>query len=273
MKVAIFFVFAASAFAAWANDSPLPDAQTLRQRLIASAEKLNKDRENYSCTIRQEEDELNSDGSVKKKHTTFQDRFFVNGWTVDHVLERDGKALTADEARKEQERTDKLVKKYSDARKADKAEQQMERQIDVVLKALRFTNGHREVRGGRSTVVYDLTGDPNFHAQKVEERFAQALTGTVWVDEELGMLQELKLVTVRDVKVAAGIANLHKGFQLHVLQQRQPDGVWLTKVAEGSGDARALFLRERFRFHEELDQCHLFSVNTQQKVQPPKQNE
>jgi hypothetical protein len=253
-----------------AGDAPLPDPQVLRQRLIGSAGKQQKDRENYSCTVHHEEYELNSDGSVKKKQTTFQDRFFVNGWGVNHVLERDGKPLTKDEAQKEQERVDKVVKKYSDAKRADKAQQEWERQLDVFLKALRFTNGHREERNGRSLVVYDLSRDPSFHPQKVEERFAQALTGTIWVDEEVGFPQELKLQTDRDVRIAAGVANLHKGFQLHLLWQRQPDGVWLTKVAEGSGDARALFLRQRFRFHEEMDQCHLFSVNTQQKIQEPK---
>ncbi len=273
MRTAILLFCAWDAAAARAADAPLPDLQTLRQRLIVNAEKLNKDRENYSCTIREDNIELNSDGSVKKKHTVVEDRFFVNGWPVDHVLERDGKTLEGGEAKKEQERTDKLVKKFSDTKRASKEEQQMERQLDVVLKAVRFSNGHREVRDGRSTVVYDVAGDPNFHPQKVEERFAQALSGRIWVDEEVGMLRELKLLTERDVKVAIGMASLHKGFQLHVVEQRQPDGVWLTQVAEGSGDARALFLRARFRFKEELGECHLFSVNTQEKIAAPKQNE
>ncbi len=271
MKLAILGIcLASSSSVAAGGDAPLPDAQVLRQRLIASAEKQQRERENYSCAVHHEEYELNSDGSVKKKQTAFQDRFFVNGWAVDHVLERNGKALTKDEAQKEQERIDKLVKKYSDAKRADKAQQEWARQLDVFVKALRFNNGHREERDGRSIVVYDLTGDPNFHAQTVEERFAQALTGRIWVDEEVGLPQEIKLETNRDVKVAAGVASLHKGFQIHLLWQRQPDGVWLTKVAEGSGDARALFLHARFRFHEQTEQCHLFSVDTQQKIQAPK---
>jgi hypothetical protein len=255
-----------------AGDVPLPDPQLLRQRAIASAEKLRKDRENYSCTVREEEYELNSDGSVKKKKTVLEERFFVNGFPIDHVLQRDGKLLSADEAKKEQERTDKDVKKFSDAKKVDKVQEQQERQIDVFLRALRFSNGHREQRDSRNTVVFDLTGDPGFHPQKIEERFAQSLSGRIWMDEESGVPQELKIETERDLKIAGGVAaNLHKGFQLHLLQQRQADGVWLTKIAEGSGDVRAaLFIHQRFRFREELEQCHLFSVNTQQKVQAPK---
>ncbi len=272
MKGAILGVCVLSCLPASAHDAPLPDPQALRQRAIASSQKLRKDRENYSCTVREETYELNSDGSVKKKRIVLEDRFFVNGWPVDHVLARDGKTLNGEDAKKEQERTDKEVRKFSDTKKADKEEEQNERQIDVFLRALRFSNGHREQRNSRSTVVYDLAGDPNFHPQKIEERFAQALTGRIWMDEESGLPLELKVETERDVKIAGGVAaNLHKGFQLHLVQQRQSDGVWLTKLAEGSGDVRAvLFLRQRFRFREELDQCHLFSVNTEEKVQTPK---
>jgi hypothetical protein len=255
-----------------ASDAPLPDPQALRQRAIVSLQRLKKDRENYSCTVREESYELNRDGSVKKEKTVLEERFFVNGWPVDHVLPRDGETLSGDAAKKERERADKEVKKYSDETRADKEQEQTERQIDIFLKALRFSNGHREQRDGRGTVVYDLAGDPDFRPQKLEERFAQALTGRIWVDEESGVPRELKVETQRDVKIAGGVAaNLHKGFALHLVQQRQPDGVWLTKVAEGSGDVRAvLFLRERFRFREELDRCHLFSVNTRQIVQAPK---
>lgn len=251
-------------------DAPLPNPQVLRQRAIASAEKQEKDRENYTCSVHEEDYEYNSDGSVKKKHLALRERFYVNGFSVGHLLERDGKSLTKDEAKKEQERVDKLVKKYSSAKRADKAEQDMEKQLDAFLKAQRFSNGRREQQEGRSIVVYDLSGDPHFRPQKLEERMMQSLVGTIWVDEELGVLKEMRLHTDRDIKLAGGLANLHKGFQLHVVQQRQADGVWLEKLAEGNGDARALFSKHVFRFHEETDRCHLFSVDSQQKIQAPK---
>jgi hypothetical protein len=269
--VPLFPFLFACAISAHAADAPLPDPQALRQRAIASARKLRQDRENYSCTVREESVELNGDGSVKKKKTVIKERFYVNGRPVDHVLARDGQTLSGGDARKEQDRTDKEVKKFSDVKTVEKSEERMERQLDAFLAALRFSNGHRETRDGRTLVVYDLAGDPNFHPRKLEETFAQSLTGTIWMDEESGVPRELKVETARDVKIAGGVAaNLHKGFQLHLVQERQPGGVWLTKVAEGSGDMRAaLFLRQRFRFREELQQCHLFSVNTQQKVQAP----
>jgi hypothetical protein len=108
VKRAVFVVgILSGGLVANAGDAPLPDPQALRQRAIVSSQKLRKDRENYSCTVREDTYELNTDGSVKKKKTVLEERFFVNGWPIDHVLARDGKTLSGEDAKKEQERTDK----------------------------------------------------------------------------------------------------------------------------------------------------------------------
>ena len=253
--------------------APLPDPRELKQRAVASMRKSERDLENYSCMVRVQEFDLNADGYVKRQHQRVEERFYVNGMEINHAQSRDGKPLTGGDAKKEQERVDKEVRKYSDRTKVEKEQAEDEKQADTFLRALSFYNGRREQRDHRSIVVYDLAGDPNFHPHRIEERFAQALTGRVWLDEETGTPQELQVETVRDVKIGGGLlANVHKGFRAHLVQQRQPDGVWLTKMVEGSGDMKAaLFLHPRFRFREDLEQCHLFSVDTQQKVQAPAQ--
>jgi hypothetical protein len=258
-----------------APDSPLPDPQQLRQRAIANMRKSEKDLERYSCIVREEQDELDGNGKVKQHHSKEEEQFYVNGQEIQHTLSKDGKPLTGGDAKKEQERVDKEVKKYSDLKQVQKEQEQGEKQVDMFMRALRYTNGHREWRDGRSTVVYDLLGDPNFHPKKIEERFAQALTGRIWVDEESGAPVELRVQTDRDVKIGGGmLANVHKGFQLHLVQQRQPEGVWITKSVDGSGDLRAaLFFHPRFRFKQGIDKCHLFSVETQTTTQNPTDGE
>lgn len=254
-----------------AAEAPLPDPQQLRERAIANMKKSEKDLEKYSCIVHEDSTEMNADGSMKRPHSKIEEQFFVNGVEIDHTISKDGKELTAGEARKEQSRADKDVKKYSDPEQARKSQVQDEKQWDTFLHALRFTNGHREMREGRSTIVYDMVGDPNFHPRKLEERFAKALKGRIWIDEESGMPLEIRLRTERDVKIGGGLlANLHKGFWLHLLQQREPDGVWITKVIEGAGDARAgLLFHSRFQFKQELDKCHLYSVDTKVITQNP----
>jgi hypothetical protein len=252
--------------------APLPDPRELKQRAVMNMRKSEKNLENYSCIVRVQEFDLSADGSVKRRRQRVEERFYVNGMEINHVQSRDGIPLDGREAKKEQERVDKQVKKYSDRANVEKEQAEDERQMDTFLRALNFYNGRREQRENRSMIVYDLAGDPDFHPRRLEERFAQALTGRIWMDEESGTPQEVQVETVRDVKIGGGLlANVHKGFRAHLIQQRQSDGVWLTQMIEGSGDMKAaLFLHPRFRFREDLEKCHLFSVNTQQKIEAPK---
>jgi hypothetical protein len=253
------------------QDAPMPDPQQLKQRAVASMKRSEQDLEKYSCLAREQVEELNSDATVKRVRSKEEEQFFVNGVEIDHTLVRDGNKLTGEAERKEQQRVDQEVKKYSDVKQAQKAQDKDEKEVDMFLRAVRCSNGRREMRAGRSTIVYSLAADPNFHPKKLEERFAQALVGSIALDEESGNVVELRAETDRDVKIGGGVvANVHKGFRLHLIQARQPDGVWLTTAVDGSGDARAgLFFHPRFRFRQRLDQCHLFSVESRQTVQAP----
>jgi hypothetical protein len=257
--------------AAGFSDGSIPDSGEMKQRVANSLRRSESALENYSCLVREHGDELNADNSLKTRHSSLKERFYVNGVEIEHTLEKDGKPLSASDAKKEQERVDKNVKRFSNPKEAQKLQKHQEKQADMFLRALELTNGRREASGARSTLLYDLAGDPQFHPKNLEERFAQALSGTIAVDEESGTPVDLHFRTTRDVKIGAGLlANLHKGFWLRVRNARQPDGVWLTRAVEGSGDARAaLFVHARFRFKEELDKCHLFSVETQETVSNP----
>lgn len=266
-RVILALVLSASLHA----DAPLPNPQDLKQRFLQNLKVSEKELEKYSCMVKTEEAELNGDGSVKKRKTREEERFFVNGVEVDHLLVRDGKPLSAADAKKEQDRVNYEVKKYSKPKEVEKRQAEDEKQMDIFLRALKFIDERREMRDGRPTIVFDLRGDPAYHARKLEEKFAEAMVGRIWIDEQTGNIDEVRAHTERDIKIGGGLlASLHKGFRIALVQQRMADGVWLAKIVEGAGDARAaLFLHPRFRFHEELENCHLFSVETQQSIKGP----
>jgi len=253
------------------DDAPIPNPQQVKQRALGSMKLSEKELEKYSCVAREQVEEVDSDGGVKRSRSKQEEQFFVNGVEIDHTLARDGKELTGEAARKEQQRVDGDVRKYSDVRQAQKAQEKDEKQVDMFLRAVRFSNGRREQRAGRSTIAYNLAAAPDFRPKKLEERFAQALVGSIWLDEQSGNIAELRVETDRDVKIGGGLlANVHKGFRLHLVQQRQPDGVWMMSAMDGSGDARAgLLFHPRFRFKRQLDKCHLYSVEAKQAPREP----
>lgn len=245
-------------------DAALPNAAQLKERTLASMRKSEQLLERYSCSVRGYYDELKDDGSVKKHSSRVSDRFFVNGVQIDHVIARNGKPLQGSEAKKEQDKTDDEVRKYSDPKQAARKNDRREQQAEIFLRAQRLQNGHRESRWGYDTIAYDLSGDPAFRAKSLEERLAHAMIGKIWIEEASGVPVELQVRTDHDVKIGGGlVASLHKGFEFKLMEKRQADGVWLEHMAEGNGDARAaLFFHPRFRFREEVDSCRLFSVDS-----------
>jgi hypothetical protein len=266
--VSLFFVVIAAAENIPPN-TPLPDPRQLKDRVLNTERKAIKDKERYLCHVYEESDEADANGKPKKHTTSESEEFYVNGQEIDHKLSKDGHPLTGDAAKKEQERVDREVKKFSDPKQVKKAEQEDEKEAELFLKALRYTNGRRDYREGRAVLTYDMSGDPDFHPRKLEEQFAHALTGHVSLDEESGELMDLQVTTDHDIKIFGFIANVKKGFQFHLSQKRQPDGVWIANLVEGNGSARALFFNRNFRFLARTDHCRLYNVDATSTAAPP----
>ncbi len=255
--------------------APLPNAVELLQRALANERKLAAERERYECRVADITTETDSNGNVKKTTTEVKDLFFVNSIPIERVLQRDGKDLTADQTHKQDERVMKETTKYSDAATAKKEEDKENQELEDILEAMMLTNGHRERVNGRSVLFYDIVPNPKFQAKNIDQRFARVMQGKVSLDEETGEVIDFNVKSVEDLKIGAGVvADLHKGFWLHIHNQPQADGVWLTDLAEGSGDARAaIFFHPYFRFKETTDSCHLYTTAAMQvgPVQPVKQ--
>jgi hypothetical protein len=248
------------------SDAPLPNPGDLLQRAIANEAKLAREQERYECRVNDETTELDSKGNVKKKDTENHEQFYVNGVEVERTLSKNGKDLTPDENRKEDERVMKKTVKYSDEATAKKETDKQNKQMQEILSAMMLTSGHRQQVDGRSVLLYDIVPNPKFPAKNMNQRFAQVMQGKISLDEETGEPIDLNIRSTQDLKIAGGmLANLHKGFWIHVHDRAQPDGVWLTDMVEGSGDARAaLFFHPYFRFKETTGDCHLYSATATQ---------
>ncbi len=249
-------------------NAPLPSGSQLKQRVLENLKKSEAEQERYICKSVNESDETDKNGAVKKRHVRGYDMFFVNGREIDEQTSKDGKTFDAGQQKKETERVQKQIKKDSDMKYVAKKDADDAKQYDTMLRMLRYTNGHRIDVNGRSTLAYNLSGDPKIHPKGIEETFLHDMTGTIQVDEATGELVDLNARLDHDVKIGAGVlANLHKGFWIHVRQQRYPDGVWLTDLVEGNGDARAaLFFHPYFRFKQTMNGCALTNVSTSEKT-------
>jgi hypothetical protein len=249
-----------------APGAPLPNPNQLLQRALANEKKRALEQERYECRVDETTVETDKNGRVKKTKSEVDEQFFVNGIPIERTLSKDGRDLSPDQVKKEDERVMKETVKYSNQATAGKEADKQNQQIQDLVEAMMLTNGHRQIGNGRSILYYNIVPNPKFHARNLIQRFARVMQGTISIDELTGEMIDLNIHSVADVKIAGGVlASLHKGFWLHIHSHAEPDGVWLSDLAEGSGDARAaLFLHPYFHFKQTTGDCHLYTAKAMQ---------
>ncbi|MGD0739558.1 MAG: hypothetical protein ABR957_08180 [Terracidiphilus sp.] len=250
--------------------APLPNATEILQRALANERKLAAERERYECRVTTTAIETDSRGNAKKNTTEVKDQFFVNGIAIERTFQKNGKDLAPDETKKEDERVMKETLKYSNQATAQKEENQQDQELGDFMAAMMLANGRREQNNGRSVLYYDILPNPHFDAKNMNQRLAQVMQGKIAIDEQTGEPVDINVKSVADWKVGWGLlANVHKGLWLHIHNHPESDGVWLSDLAEGSGDMReALFLHPYIHFKEITDNCHLYSATATQVGSP-----
>lgn len=236
------------------------------QRALANEKKLADEQERYECRVTTDGTETDKNGKVKKDDLEVKEQFYVNGVQVERTLSKNGKDLTPDQTRKEDQRVMKETVKYSNKATAAKESAKQDQQAQDMMAAMMLTHGHRRIVNGRSALFYDIVPNPKFQHKNMNQRFAAVMQGTMSLDEQSGEVIDLNIRSVKDLKIAGGVvATLNKGFWLHLHNHPEADGVWLTNLTEGSGDARALlFMHPYFRFKEVTDNCHLYTTSATQ---------
>lgn len=249
-----------------ASNAPLPNPAELLQRAIANEHKLAAERERYDCRVTDHVIETDSKGNTRKDTTVVSELFYVRGIPIERTLEKNGKDLTPEQTKREDERVMKETLKYNEEATAQKEENKQIQQVEDLLQAMMLANGRRQIVDGRAVLFYDIIPNQHFEAKNLIQHAAQVMQGKISFDEQTGRPIDIDVRTVADFKVAGGLlADVHKGMWVHLHNQMQSDGVWLPNIAEGSGDMReALFLHPYFRFREVTDNCRLYTATAEQ---------
>jgi hypothetical protein len=182
----LLLVLYCAALHAQSTTAPLPDPHQLLNRALANEKKLADEQERYECHVTDEGTETDKNGNVKKKTLEVKEQFYVNGVSIERTLSKDGKDLTPDQTRKEDERVMKETVKYSNKATADKAAAKDDRETQDIISAMMLTNGRRSSVNNRSTLAYDIVPNPGFQPKNLGQHFATVMQGTASVDEQTG---------------------------------------------------------------------------------------
>lgn len=237
--------FTGALFAENANTSnkPIPDIPTLLQQAKDHQKQVDKIRENYTYREFAQTDELDGNGRVKKTETEEHEVFFVNGKEISRKTKKNGKELSPDEQRKEQERVNKEVEKAT-KNSGKHADDEDSVSISKVLAVIKVSTPRREVLNGRSTIAFDFVGDPHAKSKGRELDLAKKMSGTIWVDESDTEVARIQVRLEDNFHVGGGLlANIQKGSTFQIEQAPINHEIWLPSNVEIKFGARVLLLK------------------------------
>jgi hypothetical protein len=230
------------------GERPLPDIPALMRAVEVNQRASEAVEKDYMYRSVQTHEESDGHGGVKKTETEEYDVFWLEGVPVHRLTKKNGKELSAEEQKKENEHIDKEVAKAKERRsKADEKGTETDPHghdlvtVSRLLELGSFTNARRVQLNGRDTIAVDFVGDPKAKTKNRFEDVIRDMAGTAWMDEQDRMLVKAEGRFVNNFKVGGGmVVNIQKGTSFSMEQRKVNDEVWLPAMVEGQGAARAL---------------------------------
>jgi hypothetical protein len=263
----------------------LPNLKKLFEEIDANQKEIDKIRENYAGTRHEEETEYNKLGMMTKNEVSEYTFFYLNGHEVSTLIKKDGKPLSEEEQKKENEKTQKRIEEIQKEEKKKESKEEKAKEegkeakdkddpgIEMFLHVCQFVNPRRERFRGQDVLVFDFEPNPEYKAKNMVEHIVQSLAGVIWVDEKAHDVARLEAYFVGDVKIAGGmLANLQKGSSFVMEQAYLNNEVWLPTYEEVHAGMRVLLVKG-FKVNEltRYSDYKRFNVKTLSTINKPKE--
>lgn len=247
--------------------SPAPD-QIVRA-CVKQVRKTVRLRSEYTYKILDEKSDLNRAGSVENTHRTLTEVMYFAGKPFERTLEKEGKPLSPEEAKRDQEKMNRAAAEASkltpEQREAQQEKLDRQREKDTEWfeffpEAYRFTAESEMSLNGRRTYVLDAEPRPGYRG-----KYASILSKArckLFIDEKDFTLARIEAQVLRPITFGLFLARLSEGTRITFEQVRVNDEVWLPKSATVHASARALVKSYRFDEHLEFSDYRKFQAES-----------
>jgi hypothetical protein len=247
------------------SQAPIPNVPTLLKQVQDHQRKLDQTRENYTYRQIIVTHELDKNGQVKKTESEEDEVFFVNSHEIDRKVKKNGKDLTPDEQKKEQEHVMKEVEKAQKT-PPGKSLDRNEVSVSQLLAIMKVSNPRREMLDGRSTLAFDFAGDPHAQTHGMAEDASKKLSGTLWIDERDREVRRLIARFDDNFHLGFGLFSVGKGSNFTFDQKLVNNELWLPTNGQAHLVAHAIgFIGYRADISVADDQYQVFHAEAQQQ--------
>jgi len=229
--------------------------EQIRELIQKSADKdleNDKRQRDYTYTERDEERHLDGKGQVKTTETKTYDVMEIYGEQVQKLIAKDDKPLSGKDARKEDEKIQKLIDKRrnesdSDRKKRlEKEEKDREENrqfVREVADAYNFKFVGVEIADGRENYVIDGDPRPGYQPHLKDAKILPKFRFRAWIDKDEDQWKKLDVQCIDTVSFGLFLARLHKGSRIVIEQTRVNDEVWLPQHVAVNVDVRVALLK------------------------------
>jgi len=246
--------------------APPPDPAALIKTVAENQKQIEAARKDYIFHRKDEEPEFDSQGHLKSTQTKEYEVYFIGPWEIDRLLSKNGKPLTEEERKKQDQ---EVRKREARAReriaKRESGEDPGKNTITLAkfLAADRFYNLHRDTYQGREVYTMDFAPRPDFQPHSLGDKIVKALGGTLWIDEHAKQGVRLEARFLDGVKVGGGLlASVQKGSN-GVLEQRFVNNeVWMPSLVEVHLDGHVLFIHKSINVISTYSDYRKFRVDS-----------
>ena len=214
----------------------------------------------YTWIAHRAERHLDSNGNVKSADIQSWETVILYGEPHRRMLERNGKAFSPDEQRKEQQKLDKslakLERETAEQRqhRLAKYDEQRQKEREFLreipdLYTLRL-EGDEKV-DGRDVWVISATPRPGYQPKHRDARPLLKIKGRLWIDKAEYQWVRLEAATTDTISYGVFLARLNPGAKLVFEQTRVNNEIWLPKREYMRGSGRVGLLK-KIAMEEEL---------------------
>jgi hypothetical protein len=206
----------------------------------------------YTWVMRSRERHFDSHQRITSEHDEAWETLVFDGQPYRRLLERDGKPLPPDEARKQQEKLDKVAARVDSETPEEKQKHAAEyahsrRREREFLRAIPDAydlriDGDAKI-DGHDVWVISGTPKPGYHPKNRLEQAMLKVHGKIWIEKTGYQWVRLEAETTETISFGVFLARLNPGAKL-VVEQTCIDGqVWLPKREYMVGSGRVALLK------------------------------
>jgi len=239
--------------------------EQIRELLRRAEEKdieNDKQQRDYTFVERQEVRKLDGHGAVKEIESRTSEVLEIYGELVARLTAKDDKPLPADEAKKEDEKIQKIIDKRKHESEADrrkrvereeKSHEEDRKFVLEIADAFNFRLVGSEVLDGRDAWVLEGEPRPGYEPKRRDARILNKFKGRIWIDKAEAQWVKLDITAIDTISVGFVLARIHKGTRVLIELTRVNDEVWLPKLVQLHFDVRVALFKS---YDEDVEQTY-----------------